>query len=353
MSAPLLLAAMLGPRPAQACGAFFHPPEALAESRSFEVLFEQREGEVQVDWRVIYQGDAEAFGWVVPFAGSFASLEDGDPALFDSLRALTDPQEDLEEVEPSGCADAKGGDGLNFDTGGGRGVEVVAQGFTGTYAYAVLEATDAAALEGWLEEHGWELGEASEAAAAYVAEGGWQFLALSLAVEGSAETQGRELPPVRLVYQGDALVWPARMAGAGMAAPTHTTLYVQGDQRASIAAGWGEAEVALVWDDGESPEYMRFEAWPEALEELGEDASFGVVWSGAREGGWLTRFETLAPASAYQAADVTFALDGGTDAAVHTLLSNRGGCAAPEGAAWVWLAPGLGLLAARRRRRAG
>jgi Uncharacterized protein conserved in bacteria (DUF2330) len=353
----LLVGALLNPlfvaNEAQACGGFYHEPGLLAESQSFEAIFEAGDGQVRADYRVLYSGDAADFGWVLPFPGAFVSLADGSSAAFDDLREGTAPDEDLVEPREPACRNDKGlaNDGGGFgDTG--SAVEVVGEGFTGTYDYLVLEADSADALVDWLEERGWDLGESATAVDAYVADGVWRFLAIELAVtEGEEQTSSRELPPISLVYEGDSLIYPARMARSGLTSSTHTTLYVKGDQRARISAGWTEIDVDLLWDDGEDPDYMRYSAWPEALAELGGEGSFGVVYAGEWEDGWLTRFETVADPEFYDN-DVTFLLDAGTDATVHTLISNRGGCNAPEGAALLWLGPGLWFLGRRRQRSA-
>ena len=345
-----LLSPLLAARDAQACGGFFHEPGVLAESQSFEAIFEAGDGQVRADYRVLYQGDAADFGWVLPFPGAFVSLADGSSTAFDALREGTAPDEDLEAPREPACGNSKG---LRNDAGGltdTGGAEVVAEGFTGTYDYVVLEADSAQALVDWLEEHGWDLGGTTSAVDGYVADGVWRFLAIALGVtDGEEQTASRELPPISLVYEGDSLIYPARMARSGLTTATHTTLYVKGDQRARISAGWTESDVDLLWDDGEDPDYLRYSAWPEALAELGGDGTFGVVYADEWEGGWVTRFETIADPEFYES-DVSFALDAGTDAPVHTLISNRGGCNAPEGVALIWLGPGLWFLALRRRR---
>lgn len=347
-----LLNPLWGARDARACGGFFHEPGVLAESQSFEAIFEAGDGQVRADYRVLYSGDAADFGWVLPFPGAFVSLADGSSSAFDALRDGTAPDEDLVEPREPVCGNSKG---LRNDAGGlgdtGAGVDVVAEGFTGSYDYVVLEADSAQALVDWLESRGWDLGGTTSAVDGYVADGVWRFLAIELAVaDGEEQTDARELPPISLVYEGDSLIYPARMARSGLTTATHTTLYVKGDQRARISAGWTESDVELIWDDGEDPDYLRYSAWPEALAELGGDGSFGVIYAGEWEDGWITRFETIADPEFYDN-DVTFLLDAGTDATVRTLISNRSGCNAPEGAALLWLGPGLCFLGLRRRRR--
>lgn len=343
MSALALL--LLASAPALPCGGFFHAPGDMAEQRTFQAIFEPGDGQVRVDYRVIYQGAAQDFGWVLPIPGAFLSLGDGEVEDFEALAAATDPELDLKEARDSGCmgGGSKDGGGLG-DSGTGGTVEVVAQGFTGTYQYTVLEASGSQALLDWLSTHGWDVDASAEGIEAYVNEGGWQFVALALQAghDEATDEDAFKLPPITLEYQGDRLAWPARLARYGMEGVVHTVLYVRGDQRARISGGWSEVAVPSLWDQGEDPDYMVNEAWPERLYEIGADQGFATVFAGPYEEGWVTRFEHRAPAEAFTA-DVDFAVDAGTEE-LHTVISNRGGCNKPAGAALLLVLPALGLL---------
>ncbi len=331
----LLLLSLI--QPAHACGGLFHPPDDLAESETLEAILQPGDGFVQIDYRVIYRGDAESIGWVIPLPGAFESLEDGDESRFDDLRAETDPIEDLREFRNSGCGDKSDGG----DTGG---LTVVAQGFTGTYTWSALDATSSDALLGWLSGNGFELGDAGATIEEYVAEGGYQFLAVEVA---EAPSGASTLPPLSVRYSGDRVEYPARMARHGMDSYSHVVLYVLGDQRARISAGWTEQELPFVWDDGEDPDFVRYDLWPMALDDAGRAGAFAVIYAGEYGGDRVTRFEVRG-ASEIFSSDVVFAMDGGTEE-MHTVLSNRGGCRAPEGAKGLLFLPGLWWLGRRRR----
>lgn len=327
-----LLLALLTPG-AQACGGFFPPPSDTAISNTQEVIFATSGDEVQVDYRVLVHGSAAEFGWLIPIPGEFVSLEDGDGAVFQAIHEATDPLEDLVEPPSGGCLGSglKSDGGGEFDTasgGRGGGVEVVATGFTGTYGYTVLEATSSEAFLLWLDANGLDVGPAGPTVDRYVTDGGWQFVALTL--DGELADDQVEAPPISIRYTGGGMVYPARMSRTSMDPVQHTIVYVKGDQRARASAGWTEEEASLLWDDGETPDYMRSELWPEALYEAGAERRYLTVFAGELDGEWVTRFETRAPSEVHEA-DATFTLDGGTTT-VHLLLSNRSGCARPEGA---------------------
>ncbi|MFZ5477637.1 MAG: DUF2330 domain-containing protein [Myxococcota bacterium] len=332
------------------CGGFVAPPAGSARSDTQEAIFTPGADSVRVDYRVLYDGDTETFGWIIPVPGAFVSLADGDSDDFSEIRDATMPLEDMEERE-RGCAPATKGGDLS-DSGG---VDVVATGFTGTYAYTALDATSSDALLAWLSDNGFDVGPNGPAIDAYVAEGGWQFVAISLTKEVEAtvaDTGGElqyEVPPVSIVYEGTRVVYPARMGAGSTTSTMHTIVYVKGDQRAHVS-GWGEEEIVEVRDAGEDPGYVSGELWYSALAGVGSEMKFGVIFAGVAgagegDGEWVTRFETLAPPDVMDA-DATFTLDGGT-AEMRTLVTNKGeGCGGSEAALFL-LAPGLLL---RRRR---
>ncbi len=339
---------LLAPTPALACAGFFHDPLYEAESSAQKAIFRPLEGMVQVDYAVDLRVDTPEFGWVIPIPGPFVSFEDGDPADFSTLLAQTGPTYDIAE-ERSGCAMANdmalGGVKGGGDTAGG--VDEIYQGETPTYSYSVLEATSADALSTWLEEHGWYLGDTGASIQEYVSEGGYQFVAIALkmdVVEGSAVQA--ELPPVRLKYEGDKLVYPSRMGRYSPEVELSTLIWVIGDQRASIRGGWDQVELPLVWEGGETSSYLT-EVAAAKIREIGSEGGFALTWAGEYGDGWATRFETVAPTGIHTV-DVEFSVDGGTDAPLALTLSNQQGCKAPAGAQALLLFPLVALL--RRRK---
>lgn len=340
---------------AAACAGFVHGAEELAESSWQEAIFERIEGGVQVEYEVDLLVDTADFGWVIPIPGAFRSAADGDAGRFEALYAETGAELDLEEVESRGCAATDLG--MNSKSGGlsdsAGGVEEIYSGSTPTYDVTVVAADDPAALDAWLGEHGWEIGAASASIAEYVQEGGWQFVAVSLRLDAVEGATGLELPPLRLQYDGDRMVFPSRMGRYAEVDEIRTMVYVVGDQRARVSGGWGQEDLSEVRDEGESPGYMEYSAYPEAVQRAGSDGKLALTWAGpadAAGGAWVSRFELDAPTSMHTV-DAAFALDAGTEP-LRLVISNRaaGGCGAGgEGA--LLLVPAL-LYGARRGRRA-
>ena len=253
----MLLATLLTPM-AWPCAGLFHEAGALAESGVQEALIALGDDEVTATYLAAYDGDAERFGWIIPAFGEVTDVVDGALETFEGLRAQTAPRVYYESSgggDESGCGcmgRSKGGD----DFGGGDsantdgGVEVVLEGFTGTFEYSVGGAGDAppaAAIGAWLEKNGWSVGASQPALDAYVAEGGAQFVALSLRPDQAGTPEGgRLLPPVAITYAGRSLRYPAVMARYGDVEALRTTVWVRADQRASLASGWTERQAGEI-----------------------------------------------------------------------------------------------------------
>ena len=343
----LLLATVTAAWP---CGGVFHAQGTIAESPAQEVIFREGDGWSEVDYRVEYEGDAADFGWVIPIPGAFVSLKEADAELFDTYRACTQPVvEYVGDEEDSGCSCA-GSQSAKDGAGGGDtrngGVDVVAEGFAGDYEYTVLEATSTAGLLTWLDEHGWETMGADAALDAYVAAGGFQFVSIALTPTVSeTPEEGRELPPVRIRYEGSDLRYPAMMARVAMeVSEIRTRIFVEGAERATVS-GWTAEEVGdLHAADG----HEAAAVFDDRLRELGGDsAGYGVVAAlSCGDPEFVTRFESLTAPSAHSV-DATFALDGGESwYETRITVDDADGI---YDTAWLFV-PLLGLAWKRRRR---
>lgn len=352
----VLLTAALTPD-ANACAGIFHEEGRLAESDNQEVILEDLgDGAARAHYRAIYNGDSADFGWIIPIPGEATALEDGDAELFATLRERTAPTVEYlyssDDGGSTGCRSAKSDNAMAGGTttleDRGNGVDVLEEGFTGTYDYTLVAATDASELVDWLTENGWSVGGSEAELAAYVADG-WQFAALSVTPD-SAETsdEGRELPPVTITYDGD-VAFPARMAASAGAISQRTTLYVIGAHQAQMS-GWDSEALATVSggldDDPES-------LFLDSLSALSaSEASYALTYS--REDGdqWITRFDTLT-AAADHTEDVWMTFDGDNAAMhAHISLSEDGASTSRRSShGALLLLPLLGIGWSLRRRR--
>jgi len=341
-------------QPAWPCAGLFHDPDALAESDNQQVILRDLDGEIEVSYSVEYEGDAGDFGWVIPIFGEFSTMEDGDAAQFEQLSWDTAPeirtQYNTDDSDGGGCGarslgmrnDVAGG---WADTASDNGADVVAEGFTGTYSYTVLEADSVDALETWLVENGWSIASSLSVIEAYVEEGGVQFVAISLT--GGTETDAATLPPVSIRYAGDQIRFPATMARSSMVETLQTTIYVLGEQPATVS-GWS----STINESLEGELYGNPEAVFESAQwdAGGDEPGYLLTYAGGHTADFsettVTRFDTFSSRDAHTL-DSTFALDGTGDVSTTVTMVEDG---AESGEAWLLLPLLAGCGMWRRRR---
>lgn len=280
------------------CAGLVHEVGASAEADANDVVFDVGEGTVSVTYATTYAGDATSVGWIVPIFGAFVSVEDAEVSTFDDLHQPTAPF--VGYTRQGGCflLPTKGGDL------GGNGVEEIAHGFTGTYEYVVLSATSAAEVGLWIEENGWAWSNSEPLVQAYLDED--RDLVLVRVASTPADDPERGLPPVTITYEGDAMVYPARMAQGSESPDQTATIFVRGTTRATVS-GWGVVEGgALDGVRGETPQV----AWDRVRREAGDERSLLLTWAGELDGAFVTRFDVIAPTDAH---DVDMVFTAGVD----------------------------------------
>lgn len=344
----LLIAA---PDRAAACAMLTHRSDTLAESDHQQAIFSVNDqGGSTVEYRVAWEGDPAAFGWIIAVPDSVTAVEDGEVARFEALTAQTAPKVELEgdpeagDAGGCGCAPlgaAKGDAAGGFGDTGANGVALIDAGFTGTYTYSLVSADDSGALTAFLEADGFVLDPgAAENIAAYVADGGWAFALLRVETADS----GGSLPPIRLRLSDQRLVFPARMGMIDGDRLLKTTWWVEGPTAARLDGWTSEDLVTLQIDDQDAEE-----AFLDALLAVGslQTGALRTYVGDAEGGGTLTRFDAAVSARA-SAADARFTFaDRG---AFHATLEGR--LRAARGVALPLLGLGLGLVWRARRRSA-
>lgn len=302
----------------------------------------------RASYSVEYEGDARSFGWLVPVFGEFVSIEERDPAVFQSLLSWTQPIVDhgisSSPGESGGCGrlDSKAAPGANFADSGYDGVDIVAEGFTGNYDHQLLDTSSSGAFLSWLEDNGWSTSGAEGAIEAYVQEGGVQFAAITL-----SEAGGEQLPPLALTYSGDQLRSPASMARNAMADDIRTIVYLRSDATATITRAWAATPIGTIAGTSRDSPTALYDGVLEAIG--GTQRGYGLVFSGMdADGSWITRFETVAAPSAH-IADVFFGT-GDSQESHETIIQLSDG----SSAAWLLLPLAvMGAGALRRRRESG
>jgi hypothetical protein len=321
---------------ALACAGLVHEEGALAESGASTTVFEQGDGETTVTFEVLYEGDAEDFGWIVPVPAAVLSVEDGDQEQLDGLKQNSAPlvyTPTPVAEERKGCGPASKGSDEALRGGADNGIEITAQGFTGSYDYVVVEATDATALTEWASGNGWSIAGVQADLQHYI-DLGHRFVLLDLHAD-AVESGTIAMPPVAIRYASEELRFPSVMAHSGD--DQHNSVYVIGDSRAQLTEGWTHKDLGDLYGADATA------VFEEALTDMGVERTWGRTWAQPYGGRFATRFDLIAGADLHDR-DAIFGLDGTTTTLTTTIELDGSG-----GQALMLLLPLVGLLGLRRR----
>lgn len=226
-----LAAPLLAPAVAQACGGFFCqnvPVDQTGEN----IVFVADGTTVQAFVQVQYQGEATEFAWIIP-TPSLPEVGVSSDAIFGYF-AQNYRREAYQNTTYHGTcgsycwddqfagSDASVQDTGSTDAGTGGGVEVIEQGQTGPYDFAILRATDAQVLFDWLGANDYNLPATAIAAVEPYALMGDEthFVALKLQKDASVG----DLQPVKLTYAAEQPMVPIQLTA--IAAQPDMPIYV-------------------------------------------------------------------------------------------------------------------------------
>jgi MYXO-CTERM domain-containing protein len=229
---PLIAATVTGARDASACGGCFVPPDANTQVTGHRMVLSVSPTATTLWDQITYSGAPESFAWVLPTKG-VVDVGISSDLLFNTLAYLTDPAIVPPYLNcPFSCDYYGGFDGEGSAASGaggasGGGVTVIAEQVVGPYETVQLSASDPAALETWLTDHGYNLPpDVAPVVDQYVNEG-FNFLALKLVPGQGIDS----MKPVRITTPGATPVLPLRMVAAGTGPITPITLWVVGEGR--------------------------------------------------------------------------------------------------------------------------
>ena len=224
-----LAAPLLAPAVAQACGGFFCqnvPVDQTGEN----IVFVADGTTVQAFVQVQYQGEATEFAWIIP-TPSLPEVGVSSDAIFPYFAQFYRREAYLNATDHGSCGpycwdDEFAGLDTVQDTGsadaGTGDVEVIEQGQTGPYDFAILRATDAQVLFDWLGANDYNLPATAIAAVEPYALMGDEthFVALRLQKDASVG----DLQPVKLTYAAEQPMVPIQLTA--IAAQPDMPIYV-------------------------------------------------------------------------------------------------------------------------------
>ncbi|MEM1031916.1 MAG: DUF2330 domain-containing protein [Myxococcota bacterium] len=272
------VALVAGPRLAAACGGCFVPPEENTQVTGHRMVLSVSAGQTTLYDQIEYAGNPEDFAWVLPTRGLVDVGVSSDLIFnqlgFDTTVSVSPPPLDCDW---SLCRN----EGSNFAVGPGTtsgaggaspsgGVDVIASEVVGPFETVQLQASDPAALDQWLDSHGYNIPADIDPIIADYVNNGFGFLAMKLVPGVGID----KMAPVRITTPGASPTLPLKMVAAGTGATTTMTLYVVGEGRyepANFPSFTIEAS-DLVWDWDQNQSNYR------QLRQAAYDESSGFAW---------------------------------------------------------------------------
>ena len=245
----MALGVVLTPTEADACGGTFCDagPRAMPVDQSGEnILFVMDGGTVEAHVQIQYQGDPEAFAWIVPVM-AVPEIEAGSDALFQNLLSATVPTFRTTSVfEDCGPERGRGGgfggcnseaEAVQEDGGGSESdgfndpfeddPQVVSRGTAGAFEYAVLEGGTIDGVVQWLDENGYA--QDDDAPAELQAYLDKEFLFVAFKLRGGTGVD--EIHPVVIRYEGDEPCVPIRLTRIAATDDMGVRAFFLGDSR--------------------------------------------------------------------------------------------------------------------------
>ena len=219
------LAALLGLSAVSACGGLFCqnvPVDQQAERIIFSV---NDDGTITAYVQINYTGSASDFAWVVPVP-SVPKVDVAEIATFDELSNLTSPIF-IPPLMPE-CAPMPPLAAVAEDSAGGGGVEVLASGTAGPYAYNVITSIDPNALITWLRDNDYRVTEEMEPLIRVYNEENMDFLAMKLQPDQGVQ----DIQPVAMTYISDEPMIPLRLTAVAAVPDMTIVTWIFGDAQA-------------------------------------------------------------------------------------------------------------------------
>ncbi len=319
------------------CAGLLHSGQVMVESDVQQVIFSLDNGNTIAEYRIHYQGDATEFGWVIPTFGAFQSIEERDGSRFAELEELTAPNVTrISAPEPACGSTAKGGD-FSIDNPD----EDFIQGYTGSFEYVVVPASESASFSDWASENGWETSSIDSILPQYASEPTIELILLRVR-QDLTQVEVAESPSLKITYTGQEMRFPAMLGKSSPLPELTTVVYVEGTTMAQVG-GWATEEVGEL--EGVLNEDVSDILYEERLREISQSrASFGVVFSGeTATGQWVTRFDSIVTPEQNTHEPFFSFTDDRTSIETNITLTETSN-------AWVWGAGALALLGLCRKR---
>ena len=227
---PYAFAAILAPTAAFACGGFFCSQTPVDQSAERIIFVQEDEETVSSYIEIQYQGDDDAFAWVIPVP-AVPQVDVWTGQSFQALDLATQPIfQPPDDCQPMFAAAGGAGGG---DSSGpppsptDEGVQVHLREQVGPFDVAVVESEDPRALVEWLRTNGYRIVEAMEPFIALYTAEGMMFTAMKLAPDQGVDA----IEPVKLTYRSANPMVPLRLTSIAAVPEMGVKIWILGDRR--------------------------------------------------------------------------------------------------------------------------
>lgn len=213
-----------------ACGGLFCQNVPVAQQAERIIFTMNGNGTITAYVQINYTGDAPSFSWVVPVP-TVPEIDVAEMATFDEIDRLTQPII-LAPPVPSCAAVPMPQMAMSeagaVDMEADDGVEVLASGTAGPYAYDVVDSPDPDALIDWLNENDYQVTEAMEPLIHVYNEEGMPFLAMKLQPESGVQ----DIQPISMTYESELPMIPIRLTAVAATPDMNILTWIFADKQA-------------------------------------------------------------------------------------------------------------------------
>ena len=218
---------------ASACGGCFTPTENPTVVTDHRMILSVSKEQSTLYDQIKYSGSPSSFAWVLPISGTVDVGLSAD-IVFTAVDGMTQTQINpppLNCPPPPNCQNGSSSGSSGFNAGASPspedGVQVTKREVVGPYETVQLKATDANALQNWLQQNSFTVpADVQPVVNQYVAEH-FDFLAIKLVPGKSVQ----DMRPVRVTTKGANAVLPLRMVAAGTGPVVGISLWVVAEGR--------------------------------------------------------------------------------------------------------------------------
>lgn len=215
---------------ALACGGFFC--QFLPVNQAGEqILFRQESDQITTMVRILYTGEAENFGWVLPVPGT-PELSIGSDTTFIELEQLTRPRFILErtgEACPIAIDDSSGSViGALEDNNENDSVTIEQTLTVGPFDAQIISSEDSQALALWLADNNFDLSDRGVELLQPYIDANMKFVVLNL----QSDRDVGDIQPIILKYNSEQPVIPLRLTAVAAEDDMGILVWLLGESRA-------------------------------------------------------------------------------------------------------------------------